>query len=90
MLVNRFFKTEVGQDVIEYALLCALLALTGTGLAVSIALKIDSAYNTIDSKNKHAHGNAFGKGHGSGNPGQGNPGGHGKGDGGAGDGNGNP
>ena len=90
MFVNRFFKTEVGQDVIEYALLCALVAFTGAGLALSIGLNIDTAYNTIDSKHKQAHGNAFGKGHGSGNPGRGNPGGDGKGDGGAGDGNGNP
>jgi Flp pilus assembly pilin Flp len=90
VFVNRFFKTEVGQDVIEYALLCALMASIGAGLAVSIGLNIDTAYKTIDSKHKQALGNAFGKGHGSGNPGRGNPGGDGKGDGGAGDGNGNP
>ena len=90
MFVSSLFKTEVGQDVIEYALLCALMASFGAGLAVSIGLKIDTAYSTIDSKNQQAHGNAFGKGHGSGNPGRGNPGGNGKGDGGAGDGNGNP
>ena len=90
MFLNRFFKAEVGQDVIEYALLCALMAFAGAGLAVSIGLNIDAAYNTIASKNKDAHGNAFGKGHGSGNPGRGNPGGNSKGDGGAGDGNGNP
>jgi Flp pilus assembly pilin Flp len=81
--VNSFFKAEFAQDVIEYALLCALVALTGVGLAVSIGLNVDTAYSTINSKNQKAHGNAFGKGHGSGNPGQGNPGGNG-------DGNGNP
>jgi Flp pilus assembly pilin Flp len=54
VFVNGFFKTEVGQDVIEYALLCALMASIGAGLAVSIGLNIDTAYNTIDSKHKQA------------------------------------
>ena len=42
--VHRFFKAEFGQDVIEYALLCTLVALTGVGLAVSIGLDVDTAY----------------------------------------------
>ena len=87
--VKRFFKAEFGQDVIEYVLLCALVALAGVTLAIPLVVNIDTAYSTINSKNQKAHGNAFGKGHGSGNPGRGNPGGNGNGDGGAGDGNGN-
>ena len=85
--LRRFFKAELGQAVIEYVLLCALMALAGVGLAVSVGVNMDSAYSKINAKNNEAHGNAFGKGHGSGNPGRGNPGGNGKGDGGAGDGN---
>ena len=77
--LHRFVKTELGQDVIEYALSCALIALMGVSLAVSFQFNIDTAYSTINSKNQHAHGNAFGKGHGSGNPGRGNSGGNGNG-----------
>ena len=86
---KSFFTAECGQDVIEYVLLCALVALAGVTLAIPLVVNIDTAYSTINSKNQKAHGNAFGKGHGSGNPGRGNPGGNGNGDGGAGDGNGN-
>ena len=79
--LRSFVMTELGQDVIEYALLCALIALSAVSLAVSFQLNIENAYSTINSKNTHAHGNAFGKGHGSGNPGRGNPGGNGNGNG---------
>jgi len=76
--VKSFFKTEFGQDVIEYVLLCALVALAGVALAIPLVVNIDTAYSTINSKNQKAHGNAFGKDHGTGNPGRGNPGGNDK------------
>ena len=45
--LNRFLKSESGQDVIEYVLLCGLLAVIGGALAVSVGNSISTAYNNI-------------------------------------------
>lgn len=55
--MRRFLRTELGQDVIEYALLCALMAFAGAGMAVSVSNNIGNAFHSINTKNQKAHGN---------------------------------
>ena len=71
--LNRFLKSESGQDVIEYVLLCGLLAVIGGALAVSVGNSISTAYNNIGAKQDQALGvGSQGQGNGHGNGGDGN------------------
>ena len=71
--LNRFLKSESGQDVIEYVLLCGLLALIGGALAVSLGNSISTAYNNIGAKQDQALAvGSQGQGNGHGNGGDGN------------------
>jgi len=71
--LNRFLKTESGQDVIEYVLLCGLLAVVGAALAVSVGNSISTAYNNIGAKQGQTLGvGSQGQGDGHGNGGDGN------------------
>jgi len=73
--LNRFLKSESGQDVIEYVLLCGLLAVIGGALAVSVGNSISTAYNNIGAKQDQAlavGSQGEGKGNGHGNGGDGN------------------
>ena len=67
--LHRFLKLELGQDVIEYALLCGLVALALAGVAASVGPNIGNAFNSINAKNEKAHGKALGKGNGNGGDG---------------------
>lgn len=46
-LLKRLWKEEEGQDLIEYALLVALIALAATVGMNSLATKINSAFTTL-------------------------------------------
>ncbi|MGO8734580.1 MAG: Flp family type IVb pilin [Terriglobia bacterium] len=45
-LINRLWKEEEGQDLIEYALLVTLLALGCTAAISPLATAISSAFNS--------------------------------------------
>jgi pilus assembly protein Flp/PilA len=46
-LLDRLWQEEEGQDLIEYALLIALVALAATVGMSSLATKINSAFTTL-------------------------------------------
>ncbi len=46
-LLKKFWKEEDGQDMIEYALLAALVALAATAGMTVLATDINNGYNTI-------------------------------------------
>ena len=52
--LQRFFfdlaKDESGQDLIEYALVAALIALGATAAMSSLATSISTAFSTVGSK----------------------------------------
>ena len=49
-LINRLWKNEEGQDLVEYALLVALVALGATAAMSSLATSISTAFSTVGSK----------------------------------------
>ncbi len=49
-LLKRFHKDESGQDLIEYALIAALVAFAAVAGMTGLAQKINSAFSTIGSK----------------------------------------
>jgi pilus assembly protein Flp/PilA len=48
-LLKRLWKEEEGQDLVEYGLLVALVALAATAGMSSLATAINSAFSTIGS-----------------------------------------
>ena len=49
-LVSSLHEDESGQDLIEYALICALIALGAIASMQAVANYINNAFNTIGSK----------------------------------------
>ncbi len=49
-LMKRLHKDESGQDLIEYALVAALIAFAAVAAMQSLALAINNAFNVIGSK----------------------------------------
>lgn len=48
-LFQKFLNDESGQDLIEYALIAALIALAAIGAMTSLAGTISSTFSTIGS-----------------------------------------
>lgn len=48
-LVKNFLKEESGQDLIEYALVAALIALAAIGAMTTVGNKISNEFNIIGS-----------------------------------------
>ena len=46
----RFLKDESGQDLVEYALLCALIALACVAGVQIVAAEVNSAFSKIGSR----------------------------------------
>ncbi len=46
-LFKRFVREEQGQDLIEYALLAAFIALAATAVLIVIGPKIDTLYTSV-------------------------------------------
>jgi pilus assembly protein Flp/PilA len=49
-LLRRLWREEEGQDLVEYALLIALIALAVTAGMSSLAVAINTAFSTLGSK----------------------------------------
>lgn len=49
-IVTNFHENESGQDLIEYALVCALIALGAVASMGAVANYINNAFNSIGSK----------------------------------------
>lgn len=49
-LLKRFWKEEDGQDMIEYALLAALVALAATAGMTLLATDINNSYDGIGNR----------------------------------------
>ena len=49
-MIQKFLSDEEGQDLIEYALLAALIALAAVVGMTSVALAINNAFTAIGSK----------------------------------------
>jgi pilus assembly protein Flp/PilA len=49
-LVTTLHESESGQDLIEYALVCALIALGAVASMQAVANYINNAFNSIGSK----------------------------------------
>jgi pilus assembly protein Flp/PilA len=45
--VRVFVKNEEGQDLLEYALLVALIALVAVGAVTAAGIKVNDVFNTI-------------------------------------------
>jgi pilus assembly protein Flp/PilA len=48
--VKRFLREEAGQDLVEYALVLALIALGATASMSSLATSFSTAFSTVGSK----------------------------------------
>jgi pilus assembly protein Flp/PilA len=48
--VKNFAREEEGQDLLEYALLVALIALVAIGAVTAAGVKVDAIFNSIASK----------------------------------------
>lgn len=46
-LVGAFRRNEEGQDLLEYALLVALIALVAVGAVTAAGLKVDEIFDAI-------------------------------------------
>ena len=46
-LVNSLRRREEGQDLLEYALLIALIALVAVGAVAAAGVKVDAIFNAI-------------------------------------------
>ena len=53
-LIVRFTRSEDGQDLIEYALLAALISLTVTASVLAIGNRLNEWYESLDTKLKAA------------------------------------
>jgi pilus assembly protein Flp/PilA len=49
-LIVRFVREEKGQDLIEYSLLGAIIALGAYAAMVAVKGEINTTFNTIDTK----------------------------------------
>ena len=49
-LISSLHESESGQDLIEYALVCALIALGAIASMQAVANYINNAFNTIGNK----------------------------------------
>jgi len=49
-LITRFIKEEEGQDLIEYALLAALIAVISYALISGIGSGVSSIYSTVNTQ----------------------------------------
>jgi Flp pilus assembly pilin Flp len=49
-LITRFVRDEEGQDLIEYALLCTLIALAAAVGANTLGLNLNDWYNNMAGK----------------------------------------
>jgi len=49
-LIARFIKEEEGQDLIEYALLAALISVVSFLLIQSIGLGVNNIYNAVNTQ----------------------------------------
>jgi pilus assembly protein Flp/PilA len=49
-ILSRFISDESGQDLIEYALVAALIALGATAAMNTLAGSISTAFSTVGSK----------------------------------------
>jgi pilus assembly protein Flp/PilA len=49
-MLRRFTAREEGQDLLEYALLVALIAIVAVAAVTAAGLKVDSIFTTITSK----------------------------------------
>jgi len=47
--MKRFFSNELGQDLVEYALVVCLLAFGAVAAMSTLATEINLAFNTISS-----------------------------------------
>ncbi len=45
--VREFVKNEEGQDLLEYALLIALIALVAVGAVTAAGVKVDAVFQAI-------------------------------------------
>jgi len=45
--VRALFKNEEGQDLLEYALLIALIALVAVGAVTAAGVKVEAVFNAI-------------------------------------------
>ena len=45
--VREFVKNEEGQDLLEYALLVALIALVAVGAVTAAGIKVNDVFNAI-------------------------------------------
>ena len=50
LILSQLLVDESGQDLIEYALVAALIALGATAAMNSLALSISTAFSTVGSK----------------------------------------
>jgi pilus assembly protein Flp/PilA len=50
IVLSRLMSDESGQDLIEYALVAALIALGATAAMTSLATSISTAFSTVGSK----------------------------------------
>jgi pilus assembly protein Flp/PilA len=48
--VNNLIRKDEGQDLLEYALLVALIALVAIGAVTAAGVKVDSVFQSIASK----------------------------------------
>jgi pilus assembly protein Flp/PilA len=48
--VNNLVRKDEGQDLLEYALLVALIALVAIGAVTAAGLKVDAVFQAIASK----------------------------------------
>jgi pilus assembly protein Flp/PilA len=44
IFVSRLIRTEDGQDLLEYAMLCALIALVAMGAVTTLGNKINTVF----------------------------------------------
>ena len=49
-LITRFIKEEEGQDLIEYALLAALISVVSFLLISSIGLGVNNIYSSVNTQ----------------------------------------
>ncbi|MBI1747797.1 MAG: Flp family type IVb pilin [Acidobacteria bacterium] len=49
-LLNRFWREEEGQDMVEYALIIALVAVVIVASLKSVGTTIESVFKNIESK----------------------------------------
>jgi Flp pilus assembly pilin Flp len=48
--LGRFFRDETGQDLIEYSLLIAFVALAGAAMFIGMGVSVNSIWSTANSR----------------------------------------